>query len=600
MATLDELITMANESAAECSPETGESAPAEPNRYYRTGIDWLGKPPVIPEEKITETFEADVIVVGGGHAGTQLAVRGAQLGLTDMIVVEAQREKTHTYLGEDLGVWNSKWVADKGFGPYDTGEVIYEYVKRTTGRVNPDIIASYVKNAGRMFDNMIDIVNSYGDEKGILNFGGGDDGTVIIQCQKDYETGSTRYDYPIELSGFKTWATTVQFMGEISHTPIRPIAVRTNLPVFQNYGKRFSMERGVRWHFATKGVVLSQDDAGAVTGLIAQRRGEDSYIRYIARKAVCVTTGDFSANRDMIWALLTENSEWAERLGMEKRQLMGLSGRDGSGHKMCCWAGGLIEPSPRPTDQNGDCPPSPWGQSPMCWLNAYGRRFTNEAAVTLTLGTMARQPKGLMCTITDSRYMKSICLAGVEHGGPNYGRPCYYDELEQDMSHVVDAGREGYPVRCCTVVERMPTTVYGSNDLAELLDFIGYTGKAKEAALESIARYNELCYKGADEDFGKDKKAMIPIDRPPFYACVTNFEKRSHAKVGLNTLAGVVTDLDFNVLDAEGEPIPGLYVAGNTLGQRFGTNYATPCAGSSIGSAMTNGFVLAETLAKKQ
>jgi predicted oxidoreductase len=78
---------------------------------------------------------------------------------------------------------------------------------------------------------------------------------------------------------------------------------------------------------------------------------------------------------------------------------------------------------------------------------------------------------------------------------------------------------------------------------------------------------------------------------------VTNFEKRSHAKVGLNTLAGMVTDLRFNVLDAEGDPIPGLYVAGNTLGQRFGTNYATPCAGSSIGSAMTNGFVLAETLA---
>jgi hypothetical protein len=76
----------------------------------------------------------------------------------------------------------------------------------------------------------------------------------------------------------------------------------------------------------------------------------------------------------------------------------------------------------------------------MCWLNAYGRRFTDEAAVTLILGTMARQPRGLMCTVTDSRYMQSICLAGVEHGGPNYGRPCYYDELEDDMSHVVEPG----------------------------------------------------------------------------------------------------------------------------------------------------------------
>ena len=76
-----------------------------------------------------------------------------------MLVIESQSEDKHKYLGEDLGVWNSKWLfAEKGFGPYDTGEVIYEYLKTLGRRVNPDIVASYVKNAGRMFDNMIDIV----------------------------------------------------------------------------------------------------------------------------------------------------------------------------------------------------------------------------------------------------------------------------------------------------------------------------------------------------------------------------------------------------------------------------------------------------------
>lgn len=569
---------------------------SDPNKYYRSGDDWLGTPPVIEESEIYETYEADIIVLGGGHAGTQLAVRGAQLGL-DMIVLEAQDEDKHRYLGEDLGVWNSKWVADKGFGPYNTGEVIYEYIKRSAGRVNPDIVASYVKNAGRMFDNMIDIVTAYGDEHGILNYGGGDDGTVIIQCQKDYETGTTRHDYPIELSGFKTWATTVQFMGEITHTPIEPIAKRSTITIFENYGKRFSCDHGVRWHFGTKGVVLTHNDSGDVTGLIAQRQCDGKYIKYTAEKAVCVTTGDFSANRDMCWALLTENSEWTERLEMPKRGLMGLSGRDGGGHKMCCWAGGQIEPSPRPTDQNGDCPKSPWGQVPMLWLNAHGRRYTNEAAVTLSLGTTARQPKGLLSVITDSQYMKSICLAGLEHGGPNYGRPCYYDELEEDMDHVLAAGAEGFGVRCCTVVERMLTTVYGSDDLRELLGFIGYEGTALETALKAIKRYNDMCYSNRDTDFGKDSTVLIPVDKPPYYACVNQHEQRSHAKVGLNTLAGIMTDIDFNVLNAAYQPIKGLYVAGNTLGQRFGISYVTPCAGSSIGAAMTNGYFLAEILA---
>jgi hypothetical protein len=194
--------------------------------------------------------------------------------------------------------------------------------------------------------------------------------------------------------------------------------------------------------------------------------------------------------------------------------------------------------------------------------------------------------------------MKSICLAGVEHGGPNYGRPVYYDELEDDMTHVVSAGDKGYPVRCLTVVERFPSTVYGSNDLGELLDFIGYAGEAKANALETIEAYNRMCEAGSDSDFGKDPKCMIPINKPPYYGCVSVNEKKSHAKVGLNTLAGIVTDLNFNVLDENQKPIIGLYVSGNTLGQRFGTNYATPCAGSSIGSAMTNGYVLAETLSK--
>jgi hypothetical protein len=106
-----------------------------------------------------------------------------------------------------------------------------------------------------------------------------------------------------------------------------------------------------------------------------------------------------------------------------------------------------------------------------------------------------------------------------------------------------------------------------------------------------------MCYQSRDTDFGKDKRALVPIDRPPFYACASMNEKKSHARVGLNTLAGVMTDIDFNVLDGTGTPIRGLYVAGNTLGQRFGISYVTPCAGSSIGSAMTNGFFLAELLA---
>ena len=52
-----------------------------------------------------------------------------------------------------------------------------------------------------------------------------------------------------------------------------------------------------------------------------------------------------------------------------------------------------------------------------------------------------------------------------------------------------------------------------------------------------------------------------------------------------------------NVLDADLEPIPGLYAAGNTLGGRFSVFYPTPCGGSYIGSAMTLGRLIGKELA---
>ena len=63
------------------------------------------------------------------------------------------------------------------------------------------------------------------------------------------------------------------------------------------------------------------------------------------------------------------------------------------------------------------------------------------------------------------------------------------------------------------------------------------------------------------------------------------------ASAGLVTLAGVVCNEDLEVVDTDNKPIGGLWAAGNCLGGRYGTGYATPFAGNSIGMAMTHGRV---------
>ena len=120
------------------------------------------------------------------------------------------------------------------------------------------------------------------------------------------------------------------------------------------------------------------------------------------------------------------------------------------------------------------------------------------------------------------------------------------------------------------------------------------SGEPKENFLASIERYNELCEKGVDEDFGKDAFLMDPIVEPPFYASVID---SSEFKLGLVELSGLVTDKNQQVLDYDDDPIPGLYATGNSCGGRFALQYCTPIAGISIGWATTMGKLVGETVA---
>jgi hypothetical protein len=185
--------------------------------------------------------------------------------------------------------------------------------------------------------------------------------------------------------------------------------------------------------------------------------------------------------------------------------------------------------------------------------------------------------------------MKSLEVAGLEHGGPNYGRPVYYEELEEDLKKVLGTGEKGFSVRGAMVAERMAFTVYGANTLEELAGYLGYTGDLVNTFVESIKHYNELCRAGVDCDYGKDAKAMIPIDEPPFYGC--RGRVGGSMRPSMVTLPRMITDDKLRAMSKEGQIIKGLFLAGNTVGCRYGLGYSTPFAGNSIGMALTHGWL---------
>jgi succinate dehydrogenase/fumarate reductase flavoprotein subunit len=562
--------------------------------------DWLGTMPQIAQADVSEVVDVDVVILGGGHAGTQAALAAAQEG-AKVAVIEKQPEEKYVYFGDDICAYNSQWITGKGFGGYDLGAITAEYCRRGIGRVSPDIIRLFVDNSGEMLDNMVSLVPPESD---LLNYEGG---RCIIQVAYGKDNGSY---YPIEQSGYKSWATTIQTAATVNPTEVIPGRRLTRLTEIETYCIWEAQKLGATWYWGSsaEALIVEGDEVKGAYAL----KDDGTYLQLNAAKGVLLATGDFSGNPDMVWNLLDDVAEWGSRVGLERESLIG-PGRDGMGHKLGCWAGGAIEPHPRSSMNIMGGQPGPWGTSAFLTLNKNGKRFMNESMSQIAGAACLRQPLGIITAVTDAQFMRTVQGAGLDHGAPNWGYPPMLAQMEQDMHNLVP-GPDGGGVTSVGIVSlneinthdpegevggessMPPSIVYAANTLEELLGYLGYSGAELQTALAEIARYNELCRAGKDTEFDKQADLMIPIEQAPFYGAVT--ENAGRTSPGLVTLAGLLTDDQLSVMKADRSgPIKGLYAAGNCLGQRYGMGYSIPSAGNSMGMAMTHGRVAGKIMA---
>ena len=107
---------------------------------------------------------------------------------------------------------------------------------------------------------------------------------------------------------------------------------------------------------------------------------------------------------------------------------------------------------------------------------------------------------------------------------------------------------------------------------------------------------------GIDTDFGrgdeaydcafsKGKPPLVPIDTGPYHAAAFGLSD-------LGTKGGLRTDVRARVLDEAGQPIPGLYAAGNTMAAVSGTTY--PGGGNPIGASMLFSHIAALDMAQRR
>lgn len=199
-------------------------------------------------------------------------------------------------------------------------------------------------------------------------------------------------------------------------------------------------------------------------------------------------------------------------------------------------------------------------------VNSAGRRFVNEACDYNSMAGAFHylDPRGGYVNdrgwmVFDSIHLQRYGFLGIEPGQP------------------------------------VPDWFCESADLAELA---AKTGIDADGLAHTVESWNRHVAAGADPDFGRGSsaydgywgddsattpagKTLGPIDTAPFYAVPVSIG-------AMGTKGGPRTDHDARVLHVGGEPIPGLFAAGNAMGGVTGRAYGG--AGGTLGPAMVFGY----------
>ncbi|HYZ30981.1 MAG TPA: FAD-dependent oxidoreductase, partial [Crenalkalicoccus sp.] len=283
---------------------------------------------------------------------------------------------------------------------------------------------------------------------------------------------------------------------------------------------------GIRFFYETTAQRLEQDEDGNVVALIARDRG--GRIRFDGK--VVLGCGGFEGNTEMLTRYIGPRSVFLRPI------CKGANYNRGEGIRMAleigaAAAGDFGSYHAEPIDpRSGVAEPSififPYG----ILVNKEGRRFTDEAPGTVdahyerVTRRIFEQRDGIAWAILDARHTRI----------PNY--------------------------RLGIRSDKPPIVADSIAGLAEAL------GLPAAALRETVEAYNRACVPGEWKPLELDHLATSDLDPPKSNWALPIEKAPFHAypiiSANVFTFGGVKVDRDARVLDADGEPIPGLYAAG--------------------------------------
>lgn len=309
--------------------------------------------------------------------------------------------------------------------------------------------------------------------------------------------------------------------------------------------------KGVNLMKQTAATRLIRDEkTGRIRGVMVERRGKK--LAYGAKKGVVLTSGGFSLNAALLAKFVPPMSK--------ARAMVGL-GSQGDGLKMAWAYGADLVDMPYIKATFGYHPESTSTKQRAhiyykgaIIVNKEGKRFINESVSYKLLGDAALVQTGAVAySLWDAK------VAEAAKGDA--------------LAPVADLEKLGL--------------VFKGQTIAELAAKIGVPPQILE---ETVKDYNSGIDRGSDAfgrktltaGFGKPSK----IENPPYCAFLST-------GVILGTYGGIRVDAKARVLDIFGEPIPGLYAAGEVTGGMHGKAYMT---GSAFGKALIIGRVAGKSV----
>lgn len=536
--------------------------------YPTTPWDFEIAPDPIAEDLITETIEADVIVVGSGLSGLTCAYSAIESGV-DVILFSASDHPVAR--GGTNHSFNTRVQKERGidYTPETFRKQFKFELHCYDGKINQELWWRWVNNSEESQNWLIDIMESEGAEITIEKPYIDDDGA--------YEQQKSALNFLIPEEKMSEDLRTFMLSGAI-----QDIAAASNTGALAQafvMAKKFA-EVGGRSDYGRVAQYLEQDDSGRVTGVIAKEREGENYFRYAARKAVVLATGDFSQNHSMMMKHCPDAMEYLFDHEVDYNAMDRFGGlMPGDGQRMGLWAGAAWQRTPNCVsviDIMGAPTVQHMGFHPGLVLNKEGIRFMNEDTnAVMCLPQCKRQTDSTYFCIWDSAYAdhyEAWEQFGVTCEGDNGPKPMTPDEERARW----DGG------------------AYVKGDtLDDVLSQL--SGLDTEAAKATIDRYNKFCEQGVDGDFHKNPKHLAPIKTGPFYG----FERTIDGARFLNVMGGLRTNAQLQVCDENDEPIPGLYNVGCMIGDAYAGLYTFMFSGQSLGMTCdTFPYLLGRDLAK--